>query len=40
MRLTKRRVTRHASERVKLKREEAIVERLGAAASPSGDDRD
>lgn len=40
VRLTKRRVTRHTSERVTLRREEALVERLDAAATPSGDDRD
>lgn len=40
VRLTKRRATRHASERVRLRREEALVERLDAAASPLGDDED
>ena len=40
VRLTKRRTTRRASERVRLKREEALVERLDAVAPPSDDDQD
>jgi stress response protein YsnF len=41
VRLTKQRAaTRHASERVRLRREEALVERLDAAATRSGDDED
>ncbi|HET6520589.1 MAG TPA: DUF2382 domain-containing protein [Geminicoccaceae bacterium] len=40
VRVTRRRTTRRASERVTLRREEAIVERLDAAAGPPGDDRD
>ena len=39
VRITKRRVTRRASERVRLRREEAIVERLDAGA-PSDDGED
>ncbi len=39
VRVTRRRVTRRASERVRLRREEAIVERLDAGA-PSDDDED
>ena len=40
VRLTKRRATRRASERVRLRREEAVIERLDAAATRSGDDED